>query len=292
MINNLSINKSSEGAPLLVNKRVYTNKEISNEIRKLEGFEYQANNIETCGTVEIYYRCGCGIIEIFRTCKYRICPHCSPRRSNTIHRTYFNPLKKHKIARSVFDSGLRLVTLTQRSKDSLLDGIISLHKYLKKLKERKYFKNFIFGGIGVIEVTKSNNKWHVHMHLIVDSRYLDMKHKPGEDSKFVKEWKKVTGGDCIVYVNRVYSHKGALNYVLKYITKTNSNLTLEDTSIYFKETFRKRLVFTFGSLYNIIEKIEKVCRVCHEKFSYIDSSHITELGWEYKIINPHKKGDP
>lgn len=236
--------------------------------------------------------CGCGFKKFPKRCNYRICTECGKARSFKFYKKYIEYLKKKRIARSIYDSGLRFLTLTIINQENLEEGINYLYRYFYKFNRRSYLKERVSGGLGVIDIKKGNDGlWNLHTHFIIDSKYLDVKShkKTGKDSKLVQEWKHCTGGSGVLYIERIRDHKGALNYVLKYLTKGISDLSVEEKASFFKQIFGRRLLFTFGEFYRMKEiKIKFKCEDCGLFYQYISVG--TE---EYEIfLETEKPPDP
>ena len=228
--------------------------------------------------------CSCGYIQTPKRCNYRICPCCGKIRSFKFYNQFIKYLKKQRIARSIYDNGLRFLTLTIKNQRNLNKNITELYKAFTKLKRRNYFKERVKGGLGTIDVKKGKNGlWNLHIHFIINSKYLDMKShkKTGKDSKLVKEWKICTNGSGVLYIERVRNHGGALGYILKYLTKGLKELSYKTKAIFFKATFGRRLLFTFGEFYKLKkQQKERVrCPECHGLYQYI-----AENSEEYRLL--------
>ncbi len=260
------VSQRAEGSPLL------DNIQTSMHLEKDTKFEKQAYRLKRCGTDFNVFMCNCGFKKVRKRCNYRICHYCGKIRSFKAFEQFIGPLKKRKIARSIYDSGLRFVTFTIKNQEELVGAMDKLYESLKKFRRRKYFKK-LSAGLGSIDVTRDENGlWHVHTHMIIDSSFLDMKShkKTGQDSELVREWKECTGGDGIVYVERVRTHESALGYTLKYLTKGLTNLTSEERAIFFKKTLGRRFIFTFKEFYGIkVIKKKYLCPECGSSRQYI-----------------------
>jgi hypothetical protein len=263
------ISWKSEGLPLL------DNIQISLQLEKDKLFEKQAHRLRTCGEFYNIFMCNCGFIKIPKKCNYRICPVCGKIRSINFYKKFINITRKKRIARSIFDKGLRFLTLTIKNQNNLEEGITKLYSSFTKLKRRDYCKTKLMGGLGVIEIKRGEDGlWNHHIHFIINSSFLDMKsHKrKGGDSKLVQEWKKCTGDSGVLDIRRITSHEGALNYVLKYLTKGIQDLTNEEKASFFKLTFKRRLLFTFGKgeFYGIkFFKEKHACPDCGGFYKYV-----------------------
>ena len=178
--------------------------------------------------------------------------------------------------------GLRFLTLTIINQKDLGKAINDFYEAFTRFKRRKYFKENIKGGLGSIEIKKGkDDQWNVHGHFLIDSKYLDMKShkKTGKDSKLVQEWKKCSRGSGVLFLRKVEAHQGSLNYILKYITKALDNLIPEEKATFLKATFKRRLIFTFGSFYKIKRPKKKK-----------NLQYINPFSEEYQqFYNPKKK---
>ncbi len=257
---------------------------LSEQLEKDKKFEKQAYNIKNCEKFTSILACGCKFIKVPKRCNYIICSTCGKIRSNRFYKKFIGLVKTKRIARSIYDVGLRFLTLTIKNVKDVVEGVDKLYDSFKRLRRRDYWKDRVLGGIGAIDIKKAEDGlWNIHIHAIIFSRYLDMKShkKKGGDSKLVQEWRKSTGGDSILDIKRVKSHEGALYYTLKYLAKGISDLSLKEKVDFFKLTFRRRLLFTFGRkkdkiFYGVkIIKVPILCGDCHCPFQYV-SPHSEE----------------
>jgi len=252
------------------------NKEISLQFEAQEMYT-QAQNLMMCRQKTFIIGCGCGFWTVSYTCKIRICPSCSKSRANKYYNTYYPYIGSLKCARSIYDKGLRLLTLTIKNQKDLVKSINDIYESFIRLRRRSYFKNRVKGGLGAIEITKDKqNMYHTHVHLIVDSSYLAMKHQIGKDSKLVKEWKIASKGSSIVDIRKISYAAGGLKYVLKYISK-GSNIPIKEYPIFYKLTKKRRLLFTFGTFYNHKAQLNKpYCPQCGCSY-FFAISEISEI---------------
>lgn len=241
-------------------------------------FKKQAERLKNCRKKKNLFLCEDGFKEIGQGCNYRICLYCGKVRSWRYISQYYDLIKPKRIARSIYDNGLRHVILTLKNQKDIEKGVTKLYESFRKLRRRKYCnekikgKKRLRGGLGVIHIKiGKDGLWNIHFHFLIDSSYLDMKShkKKGGHSKFVTEWKECTGGSGVLQIKRVRSQKAALEYVLIYITRELDNLGPKDMALFFKATFGRRLLFTFGDFYGIKKPKKK------SKFQYI-SPHSPE----------------
>src|SRR3989344_7736643 len=99
------------------------NIQTSMQLKELFGLDKQANRLENCGVNFLYFMCGCGFIRTKSNCYYRVCEKCAKTRSNKFFTKFFNYIKSKRIARSIYDNGLRFLTLTIKNKANLEEAI-------------------------------------------------------------------------------------------------------------------------------------------------------------------------
>lgn len=283
-------NEQSPKDSLLVNLQ------ISKQLMKDSRFISQAFRLANCGQSYNAFFCGCKVIKIIKRCNYRICPICGKIRANKFFHQFIRFLKGKRIARSIYDNGLRFVTFTKKNLDSLEEAIDEIFSSLTNLRRRMYWKDRVKGALGILEIKKGQDgKWNVHAHFILDSSYLDMKShkKTGEDSKLVQEWKIATGGSGVLDVRRVRDHGGALGYILKYLTKGISDLSSEEIAIFFGIVRGRRLLFTLGNFYKIpkIKKEKFRCPDCGCVYQYL-SLNSAEYNLLYGLPPYERKPKP
>jgi len=136
-----------------------------------------------------------------------VCPSCSQE--------YLRKTKKRfsQIVKAMNSPKLITLTLNKDNEDlprrfkSLWSMKSRLFFYLKR---RKYKIRY---WVGVIEMPN-------HVHVIVDCEYVPQ-HELSEI------WELTTGDSFVVDIRKVWNHKKAINYIVKYITKTiteNANI--------------------------------------------------------------------
>ena len=191
---------------------------------------------------------GCGLRKEFvMNCGSRVCEYC---REKSIRKTLN---KKGLINKPPRD--LRFMTLTLKSLQSLDPlTIVKVRDYFRHLIRRKLWKKYVHGGLYVIEVTKTNNGYHYHFHVIFQGQYFP-------HGELMKLWKDVTGGSYIVHLSRIYDTEKSFSYVLSYVSKVEKGNI--DSNEY-AETFKGiKLVQFFGYWCKLKSpKIPVVCTAC------------------------------
>jgi hypothetical protein len=179
-------------------------------------------------------------------CKNKFCPICSRIKAQKIKKEI------EKITQNFQNP--KFLTLTLKTDEDLEKIFKKIKSGFEKFKKNKFIKNRIKKIIGIYEIKKKeNNKWYIHLHLIVDGLYLEQK-------KISEIWKKITGDSFIIYIEKVKNKKDLKNYLSKYITKMPyiySNLNENDKEILKKVLFKKKIILTYGIFLKIEKKREK-----------------------------------
>lgn len=139
----------------------------------------------------------------------------------------------------------RLVTLTLRHTDAPLSLQISnLYEYFRKFRKRKFFSDKTRGGVWFFHIKKSKNdhRWHPHLHMLIDSEFLDSK----EVSKL---WAKITGGSKIVHVKAVTNPTNSVKHAARYSAEPCdlSTHSLIDSLEVFYALHGRRIAGTWGT---------------------------------------------
>jgi hypothetical protein len=169
-------------------------------------------------------------------CRSRWCPACGRDRSATI---------AANLAALAVERKARFVTLTRRhSHAPLTDQINSLYECFKRLRSRPFWQKTVRGGAAFLEVHRSDRDhlWHVHLHLLVSSDFLDQR-------QLSSEWLAVTSDSSIVDVRAIPDAGHVARYVAKYVSKPASPTVYNDPDS-LDEMMRalqgRRLCLTFG----------------------------------------------
>jgi len=207
--------------------------------------------------------CGhCGrIIDVPISCGNRFCNICQSSRQN---RARFKIESLIKRLPKIQGFRLKMLTLSVPNTPDLQAGVDHLFKSFRRLRQRQYFKNRVVGGLIVCEITKSEAGWHPHLHILIQSMYLNF-------DVLLKLWCDVSGG-LGVYIQNIPT-KQAIFYVTKYICKTG--LRGNDVITASNCLKGKRLFQPFGKWHNwsnSIPKYEFHCPKCgHNDLVYMDS---------------------
>lgn len=141
-------------------------------------------------------------------CGNRFCTTCGVHRLLRVRR------KLRHIAASVkpeLGYKVRHLTLTIPNCNEVSDGAKLLVESFRRLRQRRFWQNRVNGGAWVIEVTGSPHRWHVHLHAMLECRYIPVR-------LLSKHWQRVSPGK-IVYLKNL-PPSAIINYLTKYLSKS------------------------------------------------------------------------
>jgi len=192
----------------------------------------------------------CGNFRVYtKNCGDRTCIYC---RAKSIKRTVG---RKPGLMKKLRD--IRFMTLTVKSRAEFsAEEIKEIRKYFQKLIRRKLWKKYVTGGLYVMEVTHTRAGYHYHYHILYEGKFFPW-------AELMVEWKKVTQGSYIVYIERPKEIKNTTNYVLDYVTKVEkSNIPKHE----FAEVMKGiKLVNFFGCWTKGKSiKLSQECAICHK----------------------------
>ena len=205
----------------------------------------EAEWVNTCGQNFRVGKClNCGADPAYPiTCDHRLCPDCAAKRASLLISEHGEMLKQLRYP--------KMLTLTFKSVDRLTKEYFRwARNCFTRLRRRKVLAG-CWGGIYSFEVTHSEKGWHVHIHALVGSGYINQ-------AELSKEWEQITGA-CVVDIRSISKHKGgkwgAVKEVIKYPAKSVSFCGDPDlVDEFLKATERVNLVYGFGALYRVRTK--------------------------------------
>ncbi len=249
--------------------------------KKFSNFQKRLNDCGSYLEFRYYHRKDEVKLHNANFCKAdKLCPACAIRRAYKQQQKFISAFNSSKSLSS--KNWYYIVIPVQHTiKDKIEDVYNRLDKVrksiLKAIRNNKAGRKSGFwgqfaGGMGSIEVTKSNNGWNVHLNLLVcTDNEIDLKQKISFDvygnvkTNYINEdlkehLIKVTNGSYIHNISKIDtssedSLKSNLVEVLKYSLKFSS-LTSVDLLRVYLSFYRKRLFFTFGNLWGL--KLEDV----------------------------------
>lgn len=190
--------------------------------------------------------CSKGQVLIRLPCGRRSCAVCGRIR-------YFRSLNRYlRLVEPARD--LKLLTLTTVARVKLTrPAIRAIRSTFQKLLHRRYFRDRVRGGVYAVEVRRSNRRWEVHIHALIDASYI-------RQPVISSVWRKITRGSRIVDIRPVSSH-GGLRYLLKHFL--HPPFLDGQEHVYNRVLKGVRLVQTFGTFYRAgLPKLACTCPSC------------------------------
>lgn len=215
---------------------------IAVKLREAGNIE-RASKLESCHTQYTFAICrACNLVQKFpNRCDQLFCPECQPRlqreRQSAIEwwtREVSQP--KH-------------VVLTVRNSDVLSkESIKEFKRWWTNLRRTKFASNWL-GGFYSIECTNEGKGWHLHLHALVNAKWID-------GGGLSKTWAKCTNGNG--FIVKVKDARGSeyLHEVTKYVAKGSQIASWSPSDILtFIEAFDGVRTFgVFGQLYGLRTK--------------------------------------
>lgn len=184
-----------------------------------------------------YYRIWCttcGLsFDIPSYCGDRFCPTCNVFRRARIKRKLSFILQSLHLEQGI---QVRFLTLTIPNQSNLDKGARVLINSFRRFRQRQWWRNRVRGGCFVLEVTGRPGCWHIHLHAIIESRYLPIR-------IVSRIWAECSPGR-IVHI-KLIPVAAVVRYLTKYITKTE--LSIADRRIASFQLKNVRLFQPFGS---------------------------------------------
>jgi Replication protein len=206
----------------------------------------QFDNFQRCGVEELYCTCAqCGNAEtFFYNCNRKFCPRCQPR----IARARRESLK----AWAERVNQPKHLVLTMRNFPVLTKPKIrQFQKALLQLRKRKIWSN-VKGGCATIEITNEGRGWHLHAHLLIDCRFLDIK-------QCAIEWGHLVRQEYGIVRIADVRNKSYLAECAKYVAKGSEIAAWPAEQIWEFVLAIKgcRFFFAFGSLFKMGGEIRR-----------------------------------
>jgi ribosomal protein S27AE len=142
-------------------------------------------------------------------CGDRFCQICQgPRRRRIISK--LQAITKQCERKSGY--AIKHVVFTIPNQHSVETGVRTLVNSFRRLRQQSFWRNRCTGGAYVLEVTGAPARWHVHLHVLCQSRYMG-------HEKLVRRWGKVSPGR-IVWIKNIPLKTG-IAYLTKYLAKSD-----------------------------------------------------------------------
>lgn len=227
----------------------------------------ELERIGNCG--KYYHRvkhteCG-ALITSKCKCNSRWCPDCFKEKSIEYYNDVYTAIQGMKYPSHV------VLTIKDVGKGHLPSAVRFIKKSFTRLSRSKFWKDNVKGGYVGVGLTWRGD-WHLHLHLAVDSVWLDK-------WKLLDKWKKVTeyrGNN--VWVDRASDRKGLAREIMKGTRGDMVDLhkAFESDPDLFNECVHafkdKKWVMPFGC---VIRRDPPEKRYCHCPRCGVPVNHIT-----------------
>lgn len=190
------------------------------------------------------------VFHVPLSCGDRFCSVCTgPRRRKV--RAKLNAIVDSLNVRKRY--GIKHITLTIPNQEDIRHGFIQITKSFRRLRQRAFWNWKVDGGAWVVEVTGSPGRWHVHLHVVCEARYI-------RHSLLKRHWSVVSPG-TIVYIQAIPA-KDIVHYLTKYVSKSETDPAHRiQVSSALKGS---RLFQPFGSWQSIALSVPKIDYCCPE----------------------------
>lgn len=179
--------------------------------------------------------------------------------------------------------GFRHFVLTIEAGDNPADRAYHLLKSFRLLRKIGYWRRMVSGGAFVIEISGAPGKYHVHIHAVIEAKYMSR-------NLLISKWKRISGGRGI-FIKTL--NKGAIvHYLTKYIVKPCSeDIQTKEISDILKSF---RLFQTFGDWHKDIRPYVKVpypCPKCKNSWWLPIESYNPIRGFAYQTPTEYMETD-
>ncbi len=197
--------------------------------------------------------------QVVLYCGDRLCEVCKRRNYARLVNRYLPVLTR------IPNNRVSQITLTYKNFKYLnTSQICSIKKDLITLRNSKLFKESVKGGLAVLEIKHVSDEvgWNLHIHMLVDAKYIPHR-------SLQEEWSKITGHSFIVHIKSERNTRNAFLHLLKYFLKTPiiKGSDVDDLREQYNNAFfGSRNVISFGSMYHSLSdnesKFSLKCPIC------------------------------
>jgi predicted nucleic-acid-binding Zn-ribbon protein len=146
---------------------------------------------------------------------------------------------------------IKHLVLTIPNVENIHDAAKTLQVSFRRLRQHSLWQNKVRGGAWTIEVQGRPGRWHVHLHALLESKYIP-------HSVLRSHWRKVSPGR-IVYIKPI-SAKTGINYLISYVSKCDAPV---EHHLHISDQLKGIRVFQpFGSWHGICIDVEKIRYQC------------------------------
>lgn len=184
------------------------------------------------------------------SCGDRFCSICSGPRRRKVRAKLDAIVKSLKFRKRY---GIKFITLTIPNQEDPRAGFKIIQKSFRRLRQRSFWKWKVDGGAWVVEITGQPGRWHVHIHAVLESKFI-------RHSLLKRHWSEVSPGS-IVYIQSI-----PVDTVVRYLTKYCAKSTVAEAHrIHISHALKGcRLFQPFGSWQSLALSVPKVDYCCPE----------------------------
>jgi len=204
------------------------------------GMHTEAIKLECCHTTYTVGTClDCGTTRTFpNRCDLFFCPECY--HSLTAHRSRQVKWWVQRIPQP------KHVCLTITNIPELTKGhVTELQKMFARLRRRKFAQNWD-GGFYSVQVTKKSNGWHLHIHALINARWVDQ-------PELCRQWAAITNQAGRITKVKDCRDQSYLERITSYVARGNelAEWGTEDLKAFIHAFSGKRTFSVFGSLFGM-----------------------------------------
>lgn len=163
--------------------------------------------------------------------------------------------------------GIKFLTLTIPNQEDPREAFKCIQKSFRRLRQRSFWKWKVDGGAWVVEITGRPGRWHVHVHAVLEAKFI-------RHSLLKRHWSSVSPGN-IVYIQSI-PVSAVIRYLTKYVAK--SEVGSEHRVQVSRALKGCRLFQPFGSWQALAITVGKVPYVC------------AECGYAHFVLQPRETG--
>lgn len=226
-----------------------------------------------------YRTIGCShcsnVFHVPLSCGDRFCPICTSSRRRKV-KAKLNAIVKSLKFRDRY--GIKFLTLTIPNQEDPRAAFKTIQRSFRRLRQRAFWKWKVEGGAWVVEITGRPGKWHVHIHAVLQSKYI-------RHALLKRHWSQVSPGN-IVYIQKI-PVSAVINYLTKYVSKSEVDPAHRNQlSIALKGS---RLFQPFGSWQKLISSVPKLNYCCPECGH--DEFHLVEKNFHPQVLSSRDPPD-
>ena len=244
------------------------------------GMEDVALKLDSCHTYYTIAVCGdCGSVRKFpNRCDLFCCPECA------------HALSVERVRQIQWWTNLisqpKHVTLTVKNIPVLTSGHVQeFRSWFTKLRRRKFASNWV-GGFYRMEVTNEGHGWHLHLHALVDAKWIDK-------AELSRQWAQITNQQGMIVDVRDCRGTEYLHEVTKYVAKGSQVAAWEPDKIamYIRAFQGIRTFGVFGKLYSMRTEFAEWIALLKDlrprcQCGSCNVSYYSEFEWETKDLVP------